>query len=321
MEEIFMLVLGAAILVVVIYDFLFTTLSGSGAGFLTEINSIVSDKIIRSSAKLFGRKTYNFRGMVVNLIVLAIWILSIWIGLFLLYSSNPEAIVNSEGRIANVWERIYFSGYIISTLGMGNFIPTSAFFEIVTSLFSIFGFIFFTSSMTYFISVSSALVNKRTITKSITSLGTNPQEIFHQFLSFSPTYCLQQFVSLQAMIDRHSVNHHAYPVVHFFSRAKEEDSFSLNISRFDEALSILASSNDHKYHEDLKPLRNSLTNFLNNLDTKFSSSLPEANDKGDFPSLPYDDIRGLKDSTQNRRRILERILKSEGYTINDIRKV
>ena len=318
MNETLLLVIGAVILVLTIYDFFFTTLSGSGAGFITEHTSIVSDKMIRSSAKLFGRKTFNFRGLLVNLIVLAFWIILIWIGLFALYSSNPEAIVNSEGRVANVWERLYFTGYTISTLGMGNFIPTSAFFELLTSLFSIFGFIFFTTSMTYFISISSALVNKRTITKSITSLGDNPLKISNQFLSFNSSYCLQQFLSLQNMIDRHSVYHHAYPVVHFYSHAKEEDSFSLKISRLDEALSLLASSNTHDYHDDLKPLRQTLSNFLNNLDTNFSSSLPKADQDGDFSELPYEINYEKMEPLQSRRRVLERLLLSEGYRIADI---
>ena len=196
MYETFLLISGAVILVVVLYDFFFTTLSGNGTGFITGYISIASDKIIRSFSKLFGRKTFNFRGLLVNLIVLSFWIILIWAGLFLLYSSNPDAIINSDGRVANIWERIYFTAYTISTLGMGDFIPTSAFFEILTGLFSIIGFIFFTTSMTYFISVSPALVNKRTISKSITSLGDTPQKISRQFLNLSSSHLFQQLVSL-----------------------------------------------------------------------------------------------------------------------------
>lgn len=318
MYETFLLISGAVILVVVLYDFFFTTLSGNGTGFITEYISITSDRIIRYFSKLFGRKTYNFRGLLVNLIVLSFWIILIWAGLFLLYSSNPDAIVNSDGRVANNWERIYFTAYTISTLGMGNFTPTSAFFEILTSLFSIIGFIFFTTSMTYFISVSSALVNKRTITKSITSLGDTPQKISQQFLNLSPSHLFQQLVSLQTMIDKHTVHHHAYPVVHFYSSANKDDSFSLSISRLDEALSILAASNDHEYHEDIDGIRKSLSNFLKNLDTRFSASLPKAKNKGDFSSLPYQINSANLEGLQNRRRVLERMLRSEGFNITDI---
>ncbi len=318
MTESIMLLLGATVLLIALYDFFFTTLSGSGTGFVTEYTSIVSDKIIRSSSKLLGRKTYNYRGVLVNLLVLSFWIVLVWIGLFLIYSSDPEAITNSDGRVANIWERLYFTGYTISTLGMGNFKPTSAIFELLTSIFSIFGFIFFTTSMTYFISVSSALVNKRTITKTIISLGDTPQRISQQLLNFSSSHFLQQLVSLQTMIDRHAVNHHAYPVVHFYSHSKKEDSFSINISRLDEALSLLNSSNDQKYQEDLKAIRKSIWNFLSNLDNNFSSSMPKAKNEGDFSELPYEISSDEIENIQSRRRILERLLNSEGYSIEEI---
>lgn len=318
MNETLILLLGAAILILVIYDFFFTTLSGNGTGFITGYTSIFSDKIIRSSVKLFGRKIYNAKGLLVNLIVLAFWIILIWIGLFLVFSSNPEAITNSDGRVANAWERLYFTAYTISTLGMGNFKPTSASFEMLTGVFSIFGFIFFTTSMTYFISVSSALVNKRTITKSIINLGDNPQQISQQFLNFSSSHFFQQLVSLQTMIDRHAVNHHAYPVVHFYSNAKKENSFSLNISRLDEALSLLDASSDFKYQEDIKSIRQSLFNFLKKMDTKFSSSLPKAEMEGNFSQLPYEIKSYNMENLQTRRKVLERLLRSEGYSIEEI---
>lgn len=318
MNETFLLITGSAILVVVLFDFFSTTLSGNGAGLITEYTAIVSDKIIRSSSKIFGRKIFNYRGLLVNLIVLIFWIILIWAGLFLLFSSNPDAIVNGDGKVANVWERLYFTGYTISTLGMGNFTPTSAFFEIMTGIFSIIGFIFFTTSMTYFISVSSALVNKRTITKSVTSLGDTPQKISKQLLSLSSSHFFQQLVSLQSLIDRHTVHHHSYPVVHFYSNEKREDSFSLNFSRLDEALSILAASKNHEYHEDIKSIRESLAGFIKNLNTKFSASLPKAANNGDFSHLPYEIKTENPESLQNRRQTLERLLRSEGYNISDL---
>ena len=165
--------------------------------------------------KSLGRSVYKIHGLFVNLMVLAAWILLVWLGLFLVYSWNPEAVVNSEGRVANTVERLYFTGYVLSTLGIGNFMPITRLFEIITSLFSFFGFIFFTSSMTYFISVSSALVNKKTLAKSIYNLGKSPREIADKFVSLDTSYSYQQFLNLQEMVDKHSVNHHAYPVIHF----------------------------------------------------------------------------------------------------------
>lgn len=319
MQEYLYLVIGVFILLFSIYDFFFTTLSGSGAGFIAEHVSIFSNKVVQLSVKSFGRSAYKIQGLFVNLMVLTVWILLVWLGLFLVYSWNPEAITNSTGRVANAVERLYFTSYILSTLGLGNFKPTSAFFEVITSVFSFFGFIFFTSSMTYFISVSSALVNKRTLAKNINSLGQNPQQIVKKLLSMDSFYSYQQFLDLQGKIDKHAVNHHAYPVVHFYTEAEPKNCVSLNLTRLDEALSILIGSTEGgNLREELEPLRSSITSFLQSLDKNFSKSMPTIKNPIDRSKFSYEGKALENEDLENRRRILEQLFTSEGFKWNDV---
>lgn len=126
MEDLY-LGIGVFILLLTIYDFFFTTLSGSGAGFISKYISIFSDRVIQLLVNIFGRNIYKIHGLFINLTVLVVWIVLIWVGLFLVYSWDPEAITNSKGRPANLVERLYYTGYILSTLGLGNFKPTSGF--------------------------------------------------------------------------------------------------------------------------------------------------------------------------------------------------
>ena len=314
-----LLILGFIILLLAIHDFFYTTLSASGGGFISENVAILSDRIIQFGASTFGRKAYDYHGLFVNLMILFVWLLLIWLGLFLVYSSNPEAITNSSGRAAYNWERLYFTGYVLSTLGMGNFKPVSPFFEVVTSCFSFFGFIFFTSSMTYFLSVSSAVVRKRTLAKSINNLGNQPEIIANKLLSLDSSYSYQQVHTLQELVDQHSVSHQAYPVVHYYSRSEEKDCFSINISRLDEALSIIINSNKgENLQEELGLLRAAISNFLQNLDKNFSRSLPNIGkqlNEQDVPSyLNEFDSKKLNE----RRRILKSLLKSEGFSWNNV---
>ncbi|NJW52667.1 MULTISPECIES: hypothetical protein [Salinimicrobium] len=314
-----LLILGFIILLLAIHDFFYTTLSASGGGFISENVAILSDRIIQFGASTFGRKAYDYHGLFVNLMILFVWLLLIWLGLFLVYSSNPEAITNSSGRAAYNWERLYFTGYVLSTLGMGNFKPVSPFFEVVTSCFSFFGFIFFTSSMTYFLSVSSAVVRKRTLAKSINNLGNQPEIIANKLLSLDSSYSYQQVHTLQELVDQHSVSHQAYPVVHYYSRSEEKDCFSINISRLDEALSIIINSNKgENLQEEIGLLRAAISNFLQNLDKNFSRSLPNIGkqlNEQDVPSyLNEFDSKKLNE----RRRILKSLLKSEGFSWNNV---
>ncbi|MDT0646458.1 ion channel [Zunongwangia sp. F260] len=310
-----LLILGFIILLIAIHDFFYTTLSASGAGFVSKNVAILSDRILQFFVRTFGRKVYNYHGLFINLMILVVWLFLIWLGLFLVYSSNPEAITNSSGRVANYWERLYFTGYTLSTLGMGNFKPTSPFFELVTSCFSFFGFIFFTSSMTYFLSVSSAVVKKRTLAKSIYNLGHNPQAIVKKILALDSSYSFQQILELQEKVDGHSVSHQAYPVVHFYSRSEVKDSFSINIARLDEALTfLLKSKKGENLREELEILRSSLSNFLQNLDKNFSRSLPKAEASRSSEDLPHSLTERNSQELIERRRILEGLLKSEGLS-------
>ena len=319
MNDIVYLIAGICILLFLIYDFFFTTLSGSGAGFISKNIARISHKVIQVWVKLFGRNVYSYSGLFVNLMVLSVWITLVWGGLFLVYSSNPSAIVNSDGIAANLWERLYFTGYVLSTLGMGNFYPTSAFFEILTSFFSFFGFIFFTSSITYFLSVSSALIKKRLLAKTINNLGKSPLEIANTFRSFDISYTLQQLKALQEMVDEHEVNHQAYPVIHYYSHPEPDVCLSLNLTRLDEAVSILLGSEEEvEFKKELAPLRAALTNLLTHIYKNFSREIPSAEALQNKLDLPYI-VAGIdEDILEYRRRILDSLLTNEGFSWKEV---
>ena len=300
--------LGFLLLIFVIYDFFFTTLSGSGAGPISKKVASLSYRATRWSSEFFGRKAFDYCGMTVNLGVLFVWIIIVWLGLFLVFSYDPSGITNSDSRPANWVERLYFTGYVISTLGMGNFKPITPFFEILTSLFSFFGFIFFTSSMTYLISVSSAVIRKRTLSRSISNLGKSPSEIANKLEKVNSSYRDRQVLSLQEKIDNHLVSHQAYPVVHFFSHSNPENCLSLNFVRLDEALTLLLKSNERSQNEkeELQLLRSTMTNLLMHLKENFSASLPNE----DRTSSDKQEQTDLYDLDQ-RRDILSSLLQSE----------
>lgn len=216
MKETFYLLAGILLLIIVGIDFFYTTLSGSGASFVTKSVSKLTHQLVLRAGKTF-RKVYSLSGMLVNLSVLAIWVFLAWLGLFLLFSFQPEAITNSKGIPATAVERLYFTGYVLSTLGIGDFKPITPFFEIVTSLFSFFGFVFFTTSMTYLLSISSAIINKRSLALAVRNLGESPDEIVRNLLNMETSFVYQQLSNLQHLIDQHSTYYQAYPVLHYYN--------------------------------------------------------------------------------------------------------
>lgn len=309
--HVFVLSLGLLLLVLIIYDFFFTTLSGSGAGLISKKVASFSYRSLRQFSGSTNRKVFEYSGMIVNLSVLFVWIVLVWLGLFLVFSYDPAGVTNSSSTPANWTERLYFTGYILSTLGLGNFKPVTPFFEIVTGIFSFFGFIFFTSSMTYLISVSSAVIRKRTLSRSISTLGKNPSEIADKLKNFQPSYRDQQILSLQQQITSHLVSHQAYPVVHFFSHKNPENCFNLNFVRLDEAITILLQENRENISgatgkDEMQLLRSTMSDLLTHMKEHFSDSLPK----------PHDEIRidHVKDAgLDQRRKLLLSMLKSEKF--------
>ncbi|MEQ9442760.1 MAG: ion channel [Cyclobacteriaceae bacterium] len=318
-----LLVLGLILLAVVGYDFFRTTLSGSGAGFLTRFFLTLSHKFQLSLSRIFGRKVFRLSGMLVNLTVLAAWILLIWLGLFLVFSYRPEGIVNSDGRVATAVERLYFTGYVLSTLGIGNFTPTTPLFEVLVSLFSFFGFIFFSTSMTYLISVSSAVMHKRALALSIQTIGENPAKVVKGLLEPDSSFSHQQITALQQMLDRHNVNHQAYPVLHYYNSPDISSALSVNLAVLDEATSILLHSRDQPLYQELQSLRHSLDQFLRHIREKFRHQSdvdnPDINwSEVDLPVGLLPSEVGEDPQLTERRKILGELLYSEALSWSDV---
>lgn len=316
------LVLGSLLLVAVGFDFFYTTLAGSGAAHLTSFVSLVSHKILQLGVRLFGRRVYHLSGMLLNLMLLAVWVGLVWLGLFLIFSYDPGGIVNNSRRAATAVERLYFTGYTLSTLGLGNFEPTTPFFEVLTSTFSFFGFIFFTTSMTYLISIASAVTHKRSLALTICNLGRSPLVLMNNLLEKDTSYTFQIFCMLQQMVDKHSVNHQAYPELHYYSNPDNKSSFNLNMAVLDEALTLmLKNPQGREMAAEIAPLRESLTSFLQSMEGRYSSTLYRKKDNGsnlpkpgEIPHGAWPDDPELKP----RRKILGGLLRSESFGWRDV---
>lgn len=121
------------------------------------------------------------------------------------------------------------------------------------------------------------------------------------------------------MVNNHTVNHHAYPVIHFYTQPLPEESLSLHLARLDEALSILiGTESGNNLREELGPLRVSIWSFLKHLDKSFSRSMPKVDDTVNNSYFPYDHSVLKNEEQRKRRRILERLLKSEGFNWADV---
>ena len=160
-------------------DIVYTVLSSNGAGYLSKYAMEYSPAVFQFLARRLGsRKILRFAGVSLLSSMTTVWFLLLWFGVFLIFLYDHNSVVSSSTLIpAGVVDRFYFSGYLLSTLGNGDFKPQTGTWQVAANLFSFSGFIFLTMCITYFVSILSAVTEKRLAAASIFDLGASSVEI------------------------------------------------------------------------------------------------------------------------------------------------
>lgn len=237
-----LIILGVLTYFAIVIDIIQTTLSIQGGGWLTSrISNQVWNLFLNLSGKNGNSTILGKTGFMLLVIIVMVWVFFLWLSFVLLISSTPDSIISSSTKVpADLWEKIYFAGFTLSTLGMGDYIGSTDIWRIVTSIYSFTGLIILTMSVTYFIPVLSAVIDKRKLGISIRSLGESPQEMvlnswngknFDEFFSTAS--------SLANSLITHSQHHRAYPVIHYFHQVEKKNNVVLQMARLYEAYNIL----------------------------------------------------------------------------------
>ncbi len=253
-----MLLLGAALLVVVAYDAISTTLSvGAAAGPLTSRLGRGWWRLARRLARRPDSPVIVSTGALVVLLTLGTWLALLWCGWTLVFAADADAVISSTTRDpASGWSRVYFAGFTVFTLGVGDYVPNGQPWEVLTSLAVVTGLGLTTLAITYLVPVVSAVTARRVQANSISGLGSSPQDIVvgaygerrYAFLDHRlPQIC----DSILETAERHL----SYPVRHYFHKraaTRRPARASLYSGRghiLDEAITIL----QHGVQADVRP--------------------------------------------------------------------
>jgi hypothetical protein len=97
-----------------------------------------------------GRKVLN-GGAVILVSILINWLL-LWLSASLLFISQPDSLMNVETNSpTTVVNKIFYTGYTLSTLGLGDMEPEGNFWDILTAILSFTGLILISIAITYLI--------------------------------------------------------------------------------------------------------------------------------------------------------------------------
>lgn len=331
MNELY-LIAGIIVLLGIVSDFFYTTVSFNGAGLLSKnISSGIANLFLWVQNKTKNRTIFRFSGLVHILAMVISWIGLLWGGLFLLLMSDlGSVIVPSTGLPATVLSKLYVSGFTLSTLGMGDYVPGSHIWEVVIAIFSFAGFIFLTTAMTYLMSLTTAVIHKRNLSLFISNMGDTPEELVAGFYDGERFSILSDISSnLREMINRHNQNHYAHPAVHYFYSIDREESLSINLVNVDEALTILTHHIESSTWraQDIEPLRDAITRFLDTASHHYHQ-IPEeiTNHSADIgylksKNIPLKQNQAMPSDSfemRERRNSMHGLLRSNGWNWNDV---
>jgi hypothetical protein len=260
-------------------------------------------------------------------VTLLIWALLFWFAWGLVLNGSRHALVDvGTGQPADFWARIYFAGYTISTVGLGDYKPVGTFWQLVVAVAGGSGFFLFGLAIAYIVPVVSAATQKRQLALCIWALGRDPGDIIVRAWNGADTTALgPHLVSLTAMLALLGESHLTYPVLHYFHSSKRSSSAAPNVAALDEALTILECGLQRGCSLDLPSLgaaRESISEFLNTLGPAL---IEPAKSDPPTPSLEglkamgvqvVDDelFRAALVPLAARRRMLLALVQNEGWT-------
>jgi hypothetical protein len=238
----FVFILGITILLITAIDLINTSLSVRGAGYITKrLSKFIWTVLLFIHKKIGAGKLLELGGAFILVSILINWLLLIWISASLLFISQPDSLMNVESNTpTTIISKIFYTGYTLSTLGLGDIEPYGPGWEILTAILSFTGLILISIAITYLIPVVSAEIIKRKISVYITTLGCSIEDILMNYWNGEHFKELEQpFIKLTSSILLHAQNHKAYSVLHYFHSSDKKEAFALNLTNLDEVLTML----------------------------------------------------------------------------------
>lgn len=239
-------VLGLAVVAFAVVDEVRTTLAvASGPGPLTQLLTRLAWRLTRRPAVADSAVVRFLGGPGVLLIgaTLGAWSTLLWLGWSLVFLGGDEAVVGASGGApASVWERFYFAGYNVATLGNGGYQPTGAGSQLATMAAALSGMLLITLAVSYLTGVISAAVGKRSFASQVTGFGGTGGEVAAGLAV--PGTAVVPLSALSAALSTLAQQHRAYPLLHAYRPRTPELGTAPAVAVLLDATLLLSSAAD-----------------------------------------------------------------------------
>ena len=325
--------LGVCVVLVTLLDVIQNTLLPRGGGvFSGHISSLLWRGALRLHRRRPSHVALSRVGVLILLVVVVSWGVLLLLGWTLIFSASLPAVVESPvGTPADPWARLYFTGYTLITLGLGDYKPQGALWQVLTVVASSTGFFLATLAITYLLSVISAAVQDRATALYISSLGKSPHDILKRTQGEDCSDLDEHLTSLMEMIGTSSQQHLAYPIVHYFHSTSRSTSSSLQIASLDQALGYLEhglTGGCQATARKMRPLQNTISEYLETLEVAFINAnedapeVPPVRELGRYGFQTVDELafQEALERFSGRRKLLLALVEKDGWRWEDVWK-
>lgn len=321
--DLFFLVIGIIIVVLTLIDFIWTTLwVDGGAGPLT--NKLTSAYwTLHKQVSRNNSQFLSLAGPMILVFTLATWIFMLWVGWTFIFASSDMIVDTKDGGPLSWIEYAYYAGYLIFTLGNGEFAPDDGIWQIVAIFATGTGMLFITFGVTYLLQVLSAVTEKRSLAASISGIAKDPASLVNN------AWNGKDFGNFNLLLDTFAnelsnavSKYNAYPVLHYYRSSTHDRSLPVHIVVLDESLTLLKYGVPAEVQPNtllMEELSSSITSYL---DTLHSSSIDEssvlpphqvlANLDESIPTVDAKTYEEAMESLEKRRRKLLGLVEMTG---------
>lgn len=302
------LILGITIFLLTFSDFLVTVFSPKGAGLITAKVNTYGSKFYSFIVGEKGTNTLlDFKVIFLIVSIIVIWIVLIWFSCFLIFMSEADSIIESTTKLnASTLDKFYFTGYTLSTLGPGDYMPNGDIWKLFTNLCSFFGFFLISICITYIVPLVNNITTAKALSLKISGLGESVNEILtNSYNGKNFQELTSQFSSLSDEILTYTTNHLAYPILHQVHNSNREENIILKLASLDETLNVFIYLIPDKYNKHplgLQQVRRAINTYLKTLKNLKPSK--EAPPIPDFNTLKKVVPIGFVTTNSNQMQIL-----------------
>lgn len=195
-------------------------------------NSVISLKLSKATWELFrqmsrwpvvgSKNLLSYCGPTILVLTATLWVLAFALGFaLLLWPALGTGIQASDGKTPTDFATaLYYSGFALTTLGVGDLVPKTDLWRLVTVLEAAAGFSIITVSLTYLLSVYGALTQRNTFALSLhhrsggKAIAAELLVRLKGYGKFEPAF--QEISGIARGLLCLLESHHAYPILHYF---------------------------------------------------------------------------------------------------------